>query len=125
VSGLPVMRAAKGSLLVLGVLAVIAATFGVRTFMAAEARVETYCGEIAIGENVEAASQRARESGLAVRALSAGSFKIRIESDGAERFEEGQSGPFLSVGDPLALSFCSLDHDGHRITGKSYNPWTE
>ena len=112
-------------LLVLCVLAAAGIGFGVRTFMAGEERVKRYCHDATVGETVEEASRRARERNLAVTAKAGGVYKVRVEINGVERFEEHENKPSLDVRDVQAMSFCNLYHDGQRITGVSYNAWYE
>ena len=97
---------------VFGVALISAVTiFANNRFRASERAVADYCKQDLVGEAIESAAQTAKERGLLASsqaALGSGETSLSIGSDGR----------LLS-----AISFCTLFHDGARITRVSYNPW--
>jgi len=100
-------------LILLSVLIVLAgiAIYAVGKFKASERALAGYCREARVGESMKDARNAAEKLGMVATRdkVSAGRKpSMSIESDGS----------WWS-----AMSFCSLTHDGDRITGISYNPW--
>jgi hypothetical protein len=96
-------------LLVLGLTVVGLAVLAIEDYREAEARLAGYCRETSVGETVQQASRRAIGRDLTIEAHEANRWR----------------GPILSVGSrsPLALSLCTVRHDGSHVTKVSYDPW--
>lgn len=99
-----------------GILIVLASAvlFGfvmVQVFARHEALIERFCRKTAREELIEQTQDRARRLGLL--------------SD--DRKATGSFGPSMTISAKAWLlpgaSFCSVYHDGERVTEVSYNPW--
>lgn len=80
-------------------------------FRASERAVAEFCDQGLVGEIIYNATKQASDRGLLV--------SRRAKSDSGESsLSIGSDGRLLS-----AISFCTLFHDGDRITRVAYNPW--
>ncbi len=82
-----------------------------KSFRASERAVAEFCEQGLVGEAVENALQNAKDRGLAVSRQGA-------SDTGEASTSIGSDGRLLS-----AISFCTLFHDGGRVTRVAYNPW--
>lgn len=87
------------------------AIYGMGEFSASERIIAKYCEEALIGEKLADAKRKAGGLGLISKEyepLGSTALSVSVWSDGS-----------LWSG----ASFCSLYHDGSRVTSVSYNPW--
>ena len=98
-------------LLVVGTALAAVLIFTLSGFSRDEREIATFCRESAIGESLEQVRARALSRELMSRSSKA----------------TGPAGASLTISSDGSLwsgaSFCSLYHDGLKITAVSYNPW--
>lgn len=87
------------------------AIYAVDRFRAEERAVADYCRRALVGESVADAGRKAEKQGLLVTSR-------RVSDVGEASLSVGSHGSWFS-----AISFCTLFHDGARITRVSLNPW--
>lgn len=102
-------RVKEGLLLVIFLAAAAFTAVSYGKHRETEGRIAVYCRDTSPGETVRQSIRRAIER------------KLVAEAHEASRWNP----PILAVGSTywLALSLCTLRHDGQRITTVSYDPW--